>query len=233
MARYDHGMAENHLSEFTGEVAPPPSPVLPQDERNTNKALHERSVQYFQPDLPLDGFEGPRPPPLPVLLESDAPAAVHAGTVDYYRPERIEIDHWLEVTRCSTVAQWHQSRAALGRGQIPSIMGDGEDLTAAEREAAPVGESHCWFRNGRPIGRGSYSRRARAAGNGARAAAQCRCRSSRFRGGGCSIRSCSWACHRFLRLDLIAAIVGIAGSEKFDASRPEHFYANRIRSSAV
>lgn len=57
------------------------------------------------------------------------PSSASASKVDYYRA-RMSRDAvpWVVVARLPTTRQWHQARAALARGHIESLMGDGEDV---------------------------------------------------------------------------------------------------------
>jgi hypothetical protein len=41
-----------------------------------------------------------------------------------------ERENWTFITRLDTTAAWHQARAALARGHIASLMGEGEDASA-------------------------------------------------------------------------------------------------------
>jgi hypothetical protein len=66
------------------------------------------------------------PPPLPIPLPP-----IPALPINYYTPA---VDpgpeEWVAVARLATTGQWHQARAALARGHIESLMGEGEDLPA-------------------------------------------------------------------------------------------------------
>lgn len=76
------------------------------------------SVDYFGPQRPPR--LPPRPPPLPV---------VSVGALNYYRHvPSLDLADWAVLKRFHTTAQWHQARAALARGHIESLMGEGEDV---------------------------------------------------------------------------------------------------------
>lgn len=68
------------------------------------------------------------PPPTPTI------------PIDYYSARVREPEPWVTIARFATTAQWHQARALLARGQIESLMGDGEDISeCAQRFAAEQG----------------------------------------------------------------------------------------------
>ena len=70
-------------------------------------------------DVSLSGGNTPHPPPIPVIpLE--------------YRTERIDVGPWVMVARLPTTAAWHQARSVLARGQIESLMGEGEEAPSSE-----------------------------------------------------------------------------------------------------
>lgn len=56
-----------------------------------------------------------------------------APCLDYFRATpvvRDTVESWKMIARIDTTAQWHQARAALSRGHIPALMGDGEDVAS-------------------------------------------------------------------------------------------------------
>lgn len=61
--------------------------------------------------------------------------------LDYLRPRvHPEGSTWVTIARFPTTGQWHQAKAALSRGRIESLMGDGEDIDpgAAQVDAAGI-----------------------------------------------------------------------------------------------
>ena len=65
-------------------------------------------------------FEAPQLP---------ARALIEPAPLDYLRPRfRQEGSRWVTIARLPTNGQWHQVKAALSRGRIESLMGDGEDI---------------------------------------------------------------------------------------------------------
>lgn len=77
------------------------------------------------------GRKGRLPPPLPVTALPALTETPVNGALDYYRPPpQGASGQWAILTRLRTTAEWHQARAALARGYIESLMGDGEDISS-------------------------------------------------------------------------------------------------------
>jgi hypothetical protein len=80
-----------------------------------------------------------RPPPLPpsarVLPLPALPVEPGGPALDYYRPAmQAGTPQWVTLARFPTTARWHQARAAMSRGKIESLMGEGEDVASDASE---------------------------------------------------------------------------------------------------
>jgi hypothetical protein len=56
---------------------------------------------------------------------SISPAASPAQPLEYYRPSAQSSPTWQSLTNLATVSQWHQTRAVLGRANVPCRMAEG------------------------------------------------------------------------------------------------------------
>ena len=84
------------------------------------------------PEIPIVGPTG-SDPPRHVLPLSALPPGEVGSPLDYFRPTvNFGANRWYPVARFPTVAHWHRARAALARGHIESLMGEGEGVQPSD-----------------------------------------------------------------------------------------------------
>jgi len=165
---------------------------------------------------------GPRDAPRLVLPLPALPPDDPGIRLDYYRPIIVTgTGRWCGIGRFPTTAKWHQARAALGRGHIEPMMGEGEDVGP---NADPNSEGIALY-----VRQGDVTRAlaildaVKMNRTGVRSADRYRWSNSGCPGGGCSGPCCFWA-SRLLRLrDLPAGIADIAGNNVACWSSPIPF----------